>query len=73
LVEAEVVSARELDEDVREMLLAFIAKELPGLKIGLKETVDEKLIGGAILRLPDRVLDFSVASQIKELAKALKS
>ena len=36
-------------------------------KVELKEVVDENIIGGAIIRIDDKQLDLSVASEISEL------
>lgn len=69
----EVVSARELDEASRKVLSEFVAKKLSGKKIDLVMRVDKSLIGGVILRLPDKVLDVSVLSRMKELGRALKA
>jgi len=69
-VEAELVSAFE----VTDAQLAKISKALQkrlGRKVSLKSRVDEELIGGAIVRADDIVIDGSVAGRLQSLSNAL--
>ena len=63
---AVVTTAYPLDESLKTEVLRFINKEITH-KIELKETVDEKIIGGAIIRGGDKQLDASVSKAILEL------
>ena len=42
-----------------------------GKRIVLKTTIDEKLLGGVIVKIGDKLIDGSVARQLKTLKSAL--
>jgi F-type H+-transporting ATPase subunit delta len=60
--------------DVDDALSAAVAKSLEqrlGRRVQLKVEVDPSLIGGAVIRAEDMVIDGSVKSRLKRLADAL--
>ena len=63
---AQLTTASPIDEETRQAVLAFI-KQQGVQQVDLKETVDDKLIGGLVLRLGDKQVDASVARQIYDL------
>ncbi len=66
---ATVSTALPLDDELRATVMNFIKKQ--GVdKLELTEFVDEKLIGGAIIRLGDKQLDASVLRQINDLKQS---
>ena len=67
---AEVVSARELDPRQRERIRAALA-ERTGRTVELVARTDEQLLGGAIVRAGDRVLDASLQRRLQQLAQSL--
>lgn len=69
-VNAEVVTAKALTEDQRNALAAALEARM-GLKVKLDETVDESLVGGAIIRAGDLVIDGSAKGRIEKLTSAL--
>lgn len=68
LIRAEVITAFPLDDNNRkimvERLKAFTQKD-----VELKETLDENLVGGFVMRVEDYQYDVSIASQMRRLRK----
>lgn len=67
---AELVTSAPLDEQLRQSILKFIARKF-NTKIELHETVDDKLIGGFILRVGDQQVDASIASKLARIKTEL--
>lgn len=70
VTEAEVVSAQELSEAQREAITARLKDKL-GTDVKLTATIDKSLIGGAIIRAGDLVVDGSVRAKLASLASSL--
>jgi F-type H+-transporting ATPase subunit delta len=68
--QAELVTAVPLNEALRKSILQFIAKKF-NTKVELTEQVDEKLIGGFILRVDDQQLDASISSKLAHIKSSL--
>ena len=69
-VDVLVTSAFDLDETQKQKMTVALKKRL-GREIRLSCAVDNKLLGGAIIRAGDKVIDGSARSQLSELATAL--
>lgn len=69
-VEAEVISAFPLSE-AQQAMLADKLKQRLGRSVNLVAKVDNNLLGGAIVRAGDLVIDGSVNGQIDKLAQTL--
>jgi F-type H+-transporting ATPase subunit delta len=69
-VEASVVSASPLDDKAREVLARALKKRLDR-EVTLKCEIDPRLIGGAVIRAGDLVIDGSVRSKLERLGLAL--
>lgn len=69
-IEAELVTAAPATREQQDKIVAALAKRL-GRKVTLKARTDETLIGGAIVKAGDFVIDGSAASQLNKLASAL--
>lgn len=69
-VDVLVTTAFELDEAQKQKMTAALKKRL-GREIRLSCAVDNKLLGGAIIRAGDKVIDGSARSQLSELGTAL--
>jgi F-type H+-transporting ATPase subunit delta len=67
---AELVTAIPLDETLRKSVLNFITKRFK-TQVELHETVDEKLIGGFILRIGDQQVDASISNKLARIKIAL--
>ncbi len=70
VAKAQVVSARELDDNEASALKAALEK-LTGSGIELNPRVDPELIGGVVVRVAGRTYDGSVRSQIQALRTRL--
>ena len=69
-VDVEVRSAFALDEAHQQKIAAAL-KERLGREIRLHCEVDEKLVGGAVIRAGDQVIDGSVRTRLAEMSSAL--
>lgn len=69
-VEAEVASAFPLSDAQQQNIIAALKKRL-GREVTLKATVDESIVGGAVVRAGDLVIDGSVSGQLQKLAANL--
>ena len=67
---AEVVTAIPLDESLRQSILRLIAKKF-NARVELNEMVDEKLIGGFVLRVGDQQIDASISNKLKRIRNDL--
>lgn len=71
IANAEAVSAVELDAMQREQLLHQL-ETATGMKIRLVTRVDEEILGGLVVRVGDRMIDGSVATQLQRMRESLK-
>lgn len=69
IVTAEVTSAIALTEASKAEVVALVKKEIGANEVIVKEKVDEKLIGGFILKVGDKQFDASIASGLNKLKK----
>jgi F-type H+-transporting ATPase subunit delta len=67
---AEVTSATALNETQEKEIAEALSKRL-GREVSLECKVDEALLGGAIIRAGDVVIDGSVVGKLEKLATAL--
>lgn len=68
LVRAEVITATLLDEANKKELTDKI-NSITHKEVRLKETVDENLVGGFVLRVDDYQLDASISRKLRNLKK----
>lgn len=69
-VEAEITSAFPLSDAQKQQLIEALKKRL-GREVSLVAKTDETIIGGAIVRAGDLVIDGSVSSQLNKLSNSL--
>lgn len=69
IVTAEVTSAIALTDASKTEIIALVKKELGANQVIVKEKVDEKLIGGFILKVGDKQFDASISSGLGKLKK----
>jgi len=69
-VEAEMVCARKVSAKQQSMIATKLKARL-GREVSLKCTVDESLMGGAIIKAGDMVIDGSVRGQLNKLSVEL--
>lgn len=66
----ELVTATEIDDATARRLVATIAGALAGQAV-LQRRVDPSLIGGAVVKIGDKVYDGSVATQLAKLREKI--
>ena len=71
-LEAEVISAIELDDNYRAKLSESLERKF-NKKIHIVNTIDESLIAGAIIRAGDVVIDGSVKGKLAQLGNNLSA
>lgn len=69
-ITVDVISARELDEKAKKRMIDALAKRLDR-KVELACHTDESLIGGAVVRAGDWIIDGSVKGQLERLSAAM--
>ncbi len=69
-VEAEVTSASKLNDAQKKKIAAGLKKRL-GREVTLQCKTDASLIGGAVIRAGDLVIDGSITAQLNKLGHAL--
>ena len=69
-VVAEVTTAVKLDAETESKLAASIAKGL-GKKVQLQVNEDSGVMGGVIIRVGDRQIDYSLRGKLESLRRAL--
>lgn len=72
VIEAQLITASEVDESQKQAIEAALSSRL-GKQIKLEALVDESLIGGAVVRAGDWVVDGSVKAQLQDLVGAIGS
>ena len=69
-IDVEVESAFELDSAQQDKLAQALSKKLDRTVV-VSSTTNESLIGGAVIRARDLVIDASVRGKIAKLAEAI--
>ena len=71
IVRADLVSASDISDETIERIRSALAKKT-GKNVKMDITVDPALIGGAVTKIGDLVLDGSVRTQLKSLKESLQ-
>jgi F-type H+-transporting ATPase subunit delta len=69
-VEAEVVSAAKLSEAQKKGLAKALG-DITGRSVRLNVTEDKSILGGLVVRIGDRLIDYSVRSRLEALKRAM--
>ena len=72
IIEAQLITAADVDQEQKQRIEAALSSRL-GKKIKLEASVDESLIGGAVVRAGDWVVDGSVKAQLHDLVSVIGS
>lgn len=70
VIEADMITATPIDDGQREAFASALQSKL-GRSVKLNFEVDEDLIGGAVIRAGDWVVDGSVKAQLEQLVGAV--
>lgn len=71
-VDVQMISAREVT-DAQQKKVATALKKRMGRKVKINVSIDESLIGGAVIRAGDLVIDGSAKGRLEKLSSALSS
>lgn len=69
-IDVTLVSATSVEPDVAQKITHALERRL-GRQVALKIEIDEKLLGGAIIRAEDMVIDGSVRTRLERLTQTL--
>lgn len=67
IIEAEIISAKNLDNEIIGLLNNYIAKLSGAKKVLVKQKVDKNILGGVIIKYKDKILDGSLRMKLSEL------
>ncbi len=67
VLEVEIIHARPLDQNYLQTLTDELTKLLSASQLIVKTKLDPEILGGMIIRLPDRLLDASYRRQLRNL------
>jgi F-type H+-transporting ATPase subunit delta len=70
---AELISARELGKVTRDMVVSYLQEKTGAKTVTLDETVDQKLIGGFVLKYDSKILDASLKTSLDELKNKISN
>jgi F-type H+-transporting ATPase subunit delta len=70
-IEVEVFTAYAFSKEAKQDFMTTLEKAL-GKKIHMNVTVDKSLIGGALVRAGDKVIDRSIRGRLQHMQKALQ-
>jgi F-type H+-transporting ATPase subunit delta len=69
VTQAEVVTAVELDRDLKDRIRLALEKNLGFNRIELETRVDPGILGGMIIKVQDRIIDGSYVGKLEDLRK----
>ncbi|OGI16791.1 MAG: ATP synthase F1 subunit delta [Candidatus Moranbacteria bacterium RBG_19FT_COMBO_42_6] len=72
IVEAEVVTKHKLESSQVHKVESYIKERYSTKKVILKNTVDEKIKGGIVIKVGDELIDGSVLTQLEKLKSSLE-
>ena len=71
IIEAEVVSAKELDNSIVKLLNNYITELSGAGKVILNQKVNKDILGGVIIKFEDKILDGSLRMRLRKLKKEM--
>jgi len=71
-VDVEVISAQPLDSDQQKLLSEALSKKLER-EVNMQVSLDKDLLGGAVIRAGDTVIDGSIRGRLTKLAESFNS
>lgn len=71
IIEAEITTRHKAEDSMTKKIKDFLKEKYGAEQVVLRETVDEKIKGGIIIRVGDELLDASVERRLLELKNNL--
>jgi len=72
-IAATLTSARKLDATTKKMIVSYLEEKAGAKKIALTEEIDEKLIGGFVLKYGGKVIDGSLKTNLEDLKNKISN
>lgn len=72
IVTAELITAIEADEEISNKIISLIKKLSNCREVELIRKIDPTIIGGFRIKYHDKLLDASIAHELKEISKRMK-
>lgn len=69
IVDAEIISAKKLDNEIIKSLNYYIFKLSGAKKVFVNQKVDKNILGGVIIKYEDKIFDGSLETKLVELKK----
>lgn len=73
IIEVEISSAKKIDDETLDTLRSYLKEKLKALEIKVNEKQNKFLLGGAVLKYKDKIIDGSIRTRIKNLEADLKN
>lgn len=73
ITEAEIMSREKLSSEIEDRIGGFIKEKYQTEKVVINNKIDEKILGGIIIRVGDEVMDGSLRNQLRNMKLALKN
>ena len=73
IAQAEIITARAMDAAVRKELSSYIKNRASAREVEIKETQDAEILGGAVIKYQDKVVDLSLRSRVLKLKEKMIS
>ncbi len=71
VIEAELLSARQLDTETLSLLDKHLKKVAKAESIDLTLETDKNIIGGVVIKYGDKIIDASLRSRLRSLREAI--
>lgn len=67
IVDLKIITAKKIESEIMQDVLNILQEKFFGKKISMQNVVDEKIIGGLIIKNQDKIMDLSIQKQLKEI------
>jgi len=71
IVEAEIISANDLDKPIVKLLNKYIANLSKSEQVVSRQLIDKNLLGGAVLKYGDKIIDGSLKTRLNNLKEEM--
>ncbi len=71
IAEATVTTAQPLDDAGRSAVIAAVQRSTGAREVSLTEQLDREIIGGAVIRMGDHIIDGSVRTRLSGLKRSI--
>ena len=72
IIVSEITTAKKMDKETKDSLESFLLKRSGARAVEIQERISGDLLGGAVIRYEDTVLDYSIKTKISDLISAIK-